>query len=232
MAFSHVDFAIAVGVFLVFLGFLFGYLVSYLVNYRNLAETAELREIASNLFNTFFIGKGVPSNWENQDVPPVKVGLMDNLYLIVINVTEADGSSRNNIVINGSVEFDEKCERNVLNKTLILYDSNNEKIPFQLYNQTFCGSNFLKKGDLVFNLNLEPYQSKFFFLYFSSEESVLAESYSIEFPSNEYNYTFNTFPVQEIQMISVDKIKALRNLNYGSLLQTIPKDYSFRVEVE
>jgi len=231
MAVSHIDFAIATGLFLVFIGILFGYVVSYLVNYRNMAETSELRGVASDLFNTFFTGKGVPSNWEEQGLTPVKIGLMDKLYLIVINVTEKDGSYRDNVVINGTIDYDSSCSRNVLNNTVRLYNSSNFQIPFKLYNQTFCDGSYLKRADIVFNVSLEPYQSEFFFLYFSSQKSIEAPNYSLDFPLVEINYSFQTFPVQELQMIAVDKLKALRNLSYEEVLQTVPKGYEFGVEI-
>ncbi|MEM5879509.1 MAG: hypothetical protein QXU74_03395 [Candidatus Aenigmatarchaeota archaeon] len=231
MAFSHIDFAIATGVFLIFVGILFGYVVSYLVNYRNIAEASDLRGMASDLFNTFFIGRGIPNNWEDLGFTPVKIGLMNNLYRVFINVTEKNGTQRNNITINGSVYFDSSCSRKVLNNTLRLYNLSNQEVPFQLYNQTFCGGGYLKTGEIVFNVSLQPYQSQFFLLYFSSEKSVVPPNYSLAFPVNETNYSFQTSPVQEFQMISVDKFKALKSLDYGEVLQTIPKGYVFEVEI-
>lgn len=231
MAISHIDFAIATGLFFLFIGILFSYVVSYLVNYRNMAETSELRNVASDLFNTFFTGQGIPSNWEEGGLTPVKVGLVDRLYMIVINVTEKNGSHRNNIAINGSIWFDPSCVRNVLNNTVRLYNSSNLQVPFQLYNQTFCGGKYLRRADVVLNISLEPYQSKFFFLYFSSGKSIEFSNYSLSFPVNVSNYTFQTFPTQELQAISVEKLKALRNSSYAEVLQTIPKGYGFKVEI-
>jgi len=230
MAFSNIDFAIAAGLFLVFIGILFGYVVNYLLNYRNIAVASELRGVASDLFNTFFTGKGVPSNWDEQAIVPVKVGLMNDLYRIAINVTETNGTARDNIAINGTIDFDSTCSKNVLNNTVRLYNSSNLEIPFQLYNQTFCSSRYLKTGDLVFNLSLSADQTKFFFVYFSPEKNVTAASYSAVFP-NETNYSFQTFPVEELQMISIDRLKALRLLNYTDVIQTLVKGYSFKVEV-
>ncbi|MEM5766047.1 MAG: hypothetical protein QW423_00135 [Candidatus Aenigmatarchaeota archaeon] len=230
MAISHVDFAIAAGIFFVFIGILFGYVISYLINYRGIAENSEVRSIASDLFNIFFTDEGVPSNWEESNLAPVKIGLMGKLYMMVINVTETNGSYRNNITINGSVEFDSSCVRGITNSSVRLYNSNNSQIPFQLYNQSFC-EGFLKKGEIAFNLSLEPYQSEFFFLYFSSEKNILPPNYSVEFPVNASNYTFQTYPIQEFQIISVDKLLALRNLSYIGAIQTIPKGYEFKVEI-
>jgi len=230
MAISHIDFAIATGFFLLFVGILFGYTISYFLNYSNIAEASELRGVAFDIFNIFFTGKGVPANWTEQSFTPVKVGLMNDLYMIPVNVTETSGTARSNIGVNGTINFDSECSRNILNNTVRLYNSSNLQIPFQLYNQTFCNSMYLRTGEMVFNLSLAAYQTKFFFVYFSPEKNVTAATYSVIFP-NEINYIFQTFPVKEMQTISIDRFKALRNLIYDEVVQTIPKGYKFKVEI-
>jgi hypothetical protein len=230
MAFSYIDFIVASGVFLIFITILFNQVGNYVSNYKNIAETSELREVASILFNTFFTGKGLPSDWENQNSTPFKIGLINDLFLIVINVSETSGNQRNNITINGSIEFDPSCSKGVLNNTIRLYDSSNTQVPFQLYNQSFCESGSLRRSEVVFNLTLLPNESKFFFLYFSSEKEIVPPNYFLEFP-NETNYTFQVFPVQEFHGISVGKLIQLRNLSYEEVIQTLPKGYNFRVEI-
>jgi hypothetical protein len=231
MAFDYIDFIVASSIFLIFVVFLFNQVLNYISNYRNVVETSELKEIASIIFNSFFTDKGLPENWEEQSFVPSKIGLIDNFYLTIINVTDLSGSLRENITINGSINFDPDCNKNIWNNTLKLYDSENSEIPFQLYNQSFCEGSGLKKGEIVFNLTLLPHESKIFFLYFSSEKNVVPQNYSLDFPVDEVNYTFEVFPVQEFQAISIDKLMGLRNLSYEEVIQTIPKGYNFRVEI-
>jgi hypothetical protein len=230
MPFSYVDFAIASGIFLIFLSVFLGHVVNYITSYWNEKEVFELKTVASTIFNTFFADEGLPKDWEKKGLVPVKVGLVGKLYMVVINITETSGNYRENLIINGSIEFDKNCERNILNNTVRLYNSSNSQIPFQLYNQTFCEGGFLKKAEIVFKTSLEPSQSHFFFLYFSSEKNVEASNYSLDFSVNE-NYTFQTFPAQELKVISVDKLMALKNLSYEEVLQTIQKGYEFMVEI-
>jgi hypothetical protein len=118
-----------------------------------------------------------------------------------------------------------------LNNTVRLYNSSNQEIPFQLYNQSFCGSRYLKTGEIVFNLTLAAYQSKFFYVYFSPEKNVTAANYPPFVFPNETNYTFQTFPVEELQTISIDRMKALRNLDYNEVIQSLVKGYNFKVEI-
>jgi len=231
MAFSHVDFAIAAGVFLVFVGILFGYITNYLTNYQNMAITSELRGVASDLFNIFFTGKGVPSNWNEQSFMPVKIGLMNTLYRTAINITDTSGTPRTNIAINGTIIFDSSCSRNILSNTVKLYDSNNTQVPFQLYNQSFCSGSYLMTGEIVFNLTLVASQTKIFYVYFSPEKNVTSASYSVAFPVNTVDYIFQNFPIEELQTISIDRMKALRKLNFADVTQSLVQGYTFRVEV-
>jgi len=228
MAFSNIDFAIAIGVFVVFVGVLFGYVVNYLVNYRNMAASSELTGVATDIFNTFFTSKGVPSNWDELSLPPVKVGLIDSLYRMAINVTGS--ADINNKAINGTLNFDSECSKNVLNETVRLYNSSNSEIPFQLYNQTYCSNRYLRAGDIVFNVTLSAGQTKFFYVYFSPEKNVTNTSYSVVF-SNETSYVFQAFPVEELQTISIDRLKALKRLSFTDVVQTLVTGYDFKMEV-
>jgi hypothetical protein len=231
MAFSYIDFAIASSIFLIFIVLLFNQVLSYISNYKNVVETAELKEGASIIFSSLFGDKGLPSNWEEENYSPIKIGLIDDFYLVIINVTDSSGSSRENITINGSIDFDSDCSKNIWNNTVRLYNSENLEVPFKLYNQSFCEGLSLKKSDIVFNVTLSSNESKIFFLYFSSEKNVIPPSYFLDFPENAENYTFQVSPVQEFQAISVDKLIRLRNLSYEEIAQTIPKGYNFRVEI-
>lgn len=230
MAFSQIDIAIAVGIFLVFIAILFSYMSNYFFNYRNIATTSELTGVASDIFNAFFTGRGVPENWDEQNFTPVKVGLMTTLYRVAINVTETSGTARNNITINGTVNFDSGCSRNVFNNTVRLYDSSNSQVAFQLYDQIFCSNEYIMRGNLVFNLSLSASQTKIFYVYFSPQRNVTASNYSFAFPATG-NYIFQAYPAEELQAISIDKLYALQKLNYTDVAQTLTKGYKFNLEI-
>lgn len=231
MPFTQVDFAIAAGTFLIFIAIIFSYMVNYLSNYQNMASASELRGAVFDIFNTFFTGVGIPGNWYEQSFTPVKVGLMSSLYRVVTNVTETSGANRDNIAVNGTVDFDSGCSRNVLSRTVRLYDSSNSQIPFQLYNQTFCSGGYIRSGEIVFNISLTADQTKFFYIYFSSEKSVAPASYSVDFPINETGYSFQAYPAEDLQMISIDRLQALRLLNYTDVIQTLMEGYKFHLEI-
>jgi hypothetical protein len=225
---SKIDFAVATGLFILFWGVLIVGTMNYLENYRNLATSSEMRTIAWNVYNALFASKGVPTNWQDYRYTPVKIGLITDLYRATINITETNGTSRGTITVNATINFDSGCERNIKENTVRLYDSDITEVQFQLYNQTYCGASYLKAADLAFALALSANQAKFFYVYFSSEKYVTAAGYSVSF-QNTTNYTANVYPIEELKMVSGDKLRGLRNLTVSEVMRTV--GYNFRVEV-
>jgi hypothetical protein len=227
---SHIDLAIAIGLFLTFIALIFVYTTSFLSSYRGLQATSELRTVAYDIYNAIFGGKGVPTNWEDFVRVPVRAGLVTDLYRLPVNVTETNGTYRGNITVNVTMSFDSSCSNKAWNTSVRVHNSSYAEVPFQAYNQTFCSQQFLKTADMVFNVSLNANESKFFFVYFSNQRNITVPSYSIPFP-NTTNYTAQIYPEEKFIMVSVDKLKALRNLDFNELVRTLGTDYKFRVEV-
>jgi hypothetical protein len=71
------------------------------------------------------------------------------------------------------------------------------------------------------------------FVYFSPESAVQSPSYGgIPFPVNATNYTAVRYPVETLEAISPSKMKAMRNLSYGSIVDSLGGGVEFEVEVE
>ncbi|MEM5836480.1 MAG: hypothetical protein QW451_01035 [Candidatus Aenigmatarchaeota archaeon] len=226
---SYVEFAIASGIFLIFISLILSSVAKHISFYSDELKISELKKTALTLFKILFSSQGIPKNWE-ENLEVETVGLTSKLYSISINVTSLEENSEI-IVVNGTLNFDPNCERRIRNNTLRLYNSSN-LLPFKLYNQSFCEGIYLKAGEIVFESHFLPFETKIFTLYFSSEKSVILPNYSVEFPSSLKNYTFQASPIQEIEMISVDKLKGLRELNYEEFLQNFSKGFGLRVEIE
>lgn len=229
MPFSYIDFAIASGIFLIFISFLLGKITDYLNMYINKFKISELRLISFTIFKILFGSPGTPSNWE-ETLEFENVGLMNKLYSIAINVTSMEEIPLD-LLINGTLQFDPNCERKIRNNTLRLYNSSS-LVPFQLYNQTFCENGYLKSGEIVFESYFLPSETKVFTLYFSSEKNIAPPNYSVEFPSSPQNYIFQAYPIQEFEMISVDKLIGLRKLKYEEVVGNLSKGFGLRVEIE
>jgi len=227
---SQIDFAVAVGLFLISIAVLIFFLVSYVSNYFNFTAISELRSISFSFFNTLFGSKGVPEKWESYEYTPVKVGLITDLYRLPIVINETNGTARINYTINVSIDFDPSCLNKTWNSTVRVYDENGTEIPSQLFNQAFCSEYFVKKADVVFNLTINPYESKKYFVYYSPQKHILPSNYSFTFPTAE-NYTVVIYPEEKLASISVDKLKGLRNLSYEEVVQTLGSKYNFYVEV-
>lgn len=229
MPFSYIDFIVASGIFLIFFFLVLNSIMNYVNVYTNKIKISELKKIAFMLFKTLFSSPGIPTNWE-ENLEVETVGLMDKLYLITINVTSLEENPET-ITINQTLQFDPNCERRIRDNTLRLYNSS-ALLPFQLYNKSSCEDGYLKAGEIVFESHFSPSETKIFTLYFSSQKSIIPPNYSVEFPSFFKNFTSQVFPAQEIEMISVDKLKGLRELDYEEFLQNLSKEINLRVEIE
>jgi hypothetical protein len=227
---SQIDFAIAAGLFLTFLAVLISYLVNYTSNYFNLNTISDLRTVAFSFFNTLFDSKGLPEDWENHSYTPVEIGLITDLYRVPLVINETNGTARTNYTINVSISFDADCLNKTWNSTVRVYDENNTEVPNQLFNQIFCSDYFLKEADLVFNLTIDAFSSKKYFVYFSPQKSIVPLNYYFTFPAAE-NYTVTIYPEERLATVSVDKLKGLRNLSYDEVVRTLGTGYKFYVEV-
>lgn len=227
---SQIDFAIAAGLFLTFLAVLMFYLINYLSSYFNLSIISDLRTVAFSFFNTLFGSKGLPANWESYNYTPVKVGLVTDLYRVPLIINETNGTARTNYTINVSMVFDASCLNKTWNTTVRVYDENNTEIPSRLFNQNFCSDYFVKQADVVFNLTIAASASKKYFVYFSPQKFILPSNYSFTFPTA-LNYTVTIYPEEKLTTVSVDKLKALRNMSYEEVVRTLGVEYKFYVEV-
>ena len=170
-----VDWAIATGIFIVFFAFTFSYVNQQFLLRGELPELFSIKEIALQYLEKFF-SLGEPEDWSsaNFEVP----GLMIKLYKLPILLEEKAGLARQNETIDLRLTLDEDCELRAWESTLRLLDSDGKEIPFDLYNQTYCNSSYLKQTNLVFFAQLEANSSKFYFLYFSEDKQILAPNYT------------------------------------------------------
>lgn len=228
---SLVDFTIAVGIFIVFVAFLFIFLTSTLTNYRSFAESSELKSSAISIFESLFSGKGIPSNWEESNYTPAKIGLVSDLYRVLINVTELNQTNRGNIAVNSTISFDSDCQNKAWNTSVRVVDINNTQINFAFFNTTFCSQQWIKQADVVFNTTLNSQQSRYFYVYYSPEKFINSTSFPFAFPQSMTNITVNVTPEERITVVSPIKLKTLRNQTYEDVIQTISTKYKMYIEV-
>lgn len=227
---SQVDFAIAAGLFLSFFAVLMFYLINFVTNYFNLNVISDLRTVAFSFYNSLFGSKGHPSNWESYTYTPVNIGLITDLYRVPVVIAETNGTARTDYPINVSMVFDSGCSNKTWYSTVRVYDENNAEVPCQLHNQVFCSSYFVKQADVVFNLTIDANASKKFFVYFSSQKLIVPSGYSFTFPTA-LNYTATIYPEEKFSIVSVDKVKVLRNLSYDEVVRTLGTGYKLYIEI-
>ena len=228
---SQIDFIIAVGIFLVFLAVIVNFIVNYLGNYFNMVSLSEMRVSAANIYNALFGSKGLPTNWWNSTNVPVKIGIVSDIYRRPIRIQEASGSVRNNITINATVLFDETCDNKAWESTIRLFDFNGTQVNMKLYNQTYCTSSYVKQANVLFNFTIQGSETKFFFLYYSPETSVVASNDTADYNTTTPNIVTTLFPEEKLQTISIDRMKALRNLTYDQVVQIMGERRNFNIEI-
>ncbi|MGC8812238.1 MAG: hypothetical protein ACP5O8_01470 [Candidatus Aenigmatarchaeota archaeon] len=207
----QIDFTVAVGIFIVIIGISLAFVINYLTKYSQYSKIANLKTIAYNLFI------------------PLKLNLTTELFKLPVKISEVSGDDRVNAIIKLSLSFDETCGKKAWNSTVRVYDEENREVEFSLYNQTFCESRYLKSSDLVLKSNFSAYQTKIFFLYFSAENTVKDSNYSVPFEEAP-NFTVEVYPLQELKMLSISKLKELRNINYDDLVKALG-NYNFYLEI-
>jgi len=227
---SQIDFVIAAGLFIIFTATIITILLNYLTNYFNITSIADLRTVAYDTFYSIFSNAGIPANWENTSYVPLRLGLITNLYEVPFVVNETNGTVRNSWTINTSFAFDTACQNKAWNTTVRIYDSDGVVVPLNIFNSSFCTSQYLKTADVVFNVTLAAYKSQNFFIYYSSQQKILPDSASYTYP-NVTKYTVTKYPEITMQAVSVDKLLALRNLSYDQVEQTLSTNFNYYFEV-
>jgi hypothetical protein len=229
---SKIDFAVATGLFFTVIAVVLLYLVNYMSSYTGIATTSELRTVAYDIYNSLFTGEGVPSNWEDADFTPLKVGLATMLYRLPVRITDTGGAARSNATINITISFDPACTNRTWNDTVRVYDSDNREQTFGMYNTSFCPSagRYVNRSEIVLNVTLAANGQKTLYVYFSPDKAVLPPNYTMPF-INSTNYTVIAYPEDELDVLSVEKLAKLRSLPYAEVVHTLGTDYEFSVEV-
>ena len=177
---NYVDFAIATSLFLFFFAAVVMFVTNYFSSYSSLTETSELRPVTESFFSVLFKSKGVPENWdENYSISPVKVGLMENLYMVPIIIKEDMGSNRINEAVTEEIVLDENCQNKSWNTTLRLYDEDENEINIEISNMVNCSNTrFLNESSITWEVNISPNQIKKYYLYYSPDENVTDPGYT------------------------------------------------------
>jgi hypothetical protein len=175
---NYVDFAIAVSIFLFFFTAVLMFSTNYFSNLSSLTKVSEFRSFSENLFNIFFDSGGVPENWEESSITPVKMGLRESLYRFTVLIRERAGFNRINEPVNLHIIFDENCQNKSWNNTIRVYDENNNEMVSEISNTIICQDQYLNQGDVTWLVNISANENKKFWVYYSSNDRVTAPDYT------------------------------------------------------
>ena len=217
----------ALGVFLIFFAFIVSYVARHVSNIQESVSSSEIKTFAYDYFKKLFQSKGSPTGWETGGNPS-SIGLISDLYRIPLLFNETNGTQRTNVTLNVSLSFDKSCENKAWNNTVRVYENSSE-LPSQLYNQTFCGGQYLNTSNLFFNASFSPSQNKTFFVYFSNESAVGSSNYPVPFTSAT-NFTVQLYPEEKIAALSASKLNAMREMTYNDVMTSLGSA-DFKVEI-
>lgn len=177
---NYIDFAIAVSLFLFFFAAVLMFTTNYFSRYSGLTKTSELRPVAESLFNALLKKKGIPEDWDlNYSISPVKVGLMEDLYMVPVVVKEDGGLNRTDEPVTVRISFDENCQNKSWNATVRLYDEDDNQIDMEISNITNCSNTqFLNITNVTWDVNISANQIKRYYMYFSKDDNVTDPVYS------------------------------------------------------
>ncbi len=225
---STIDLTLSIGMFIVFIVMILLAVINFFSNYRSISEVSEYRTVAYSIYNYFFSSKGLPPNWEDLQKAPVFPSLMTDLYRLTFRV-QNNGTARN-ATVGANITLDSTCSNKAWNTTVILYDSNDKNISFQLQApQNFCSPQFLKNSTIVFNDTFSANEIKYYHLYYSSDKNVSATVQSMSSP-NATNMTIVFYPEEKLDTISIAKFGALNRHSYETISQFLSR-YGFAINV-
>jgi len=172
----NVDLAISLAIFLIFLAILVGYIISTYSRLPSLERIASFREEAIKFMRSL-VSAGTPSNWERVNITPKELGISSSIYRIPVKLIETSGHQKVNEPVYLHAIFDPSCERTCWNNTVRVYDSDLNEIPFRIFNQAFCDSQYLKEADLFFEVNISANSSKTYYIFYSNSTEVNGKNY-------------------------------------------------------
>lgn len=151
--FNHIDFAVAVFLIIMVVGISVSYVTNYLSGTLSPKKIEELKLSVKNLEKAIFESSGIPENWEEYNFTPVRIGLKENIHKSIILINETYEINRTNEIIDVHILFDINCLNKTHKKGIFVYDNFLNKSPTQIYNETYCYSEFLKEANVLFLVN-------------------------------------------------------------------------------
>ncbi len=192
-----VDLALALGIFILLFTTAVVFSVNYFSNLPSMAKIQEFRQKATDIYDLLFKTKG-PQDWETSGKIPATPGLLIYLKKIPVLVNENAGLSRVNEPVEVAMTFDDDCGNTTWNNTVRVYDNDFNETAFNITDQNFCFSQFLRNATISFNVNLSAGQNKVFGIYSSDDQNIRASNNTIGYntaswiPSNGDSWTEST----------------------------------------
>jgi len=183
---SYIDLAVGIAFFIFFFALVMMLSIQYFAEVPNILNIREYRDLAVDMFSDFFGTEGSPSDWEDTDEVPSKLGLMTFIYRTTITVEEEGTATRTDEPVIVNLEFDDECNKAVWNNTVRVYDSDLNVVQHELVNPVMCSGQLLNESYLKFKVNITQSDDTVFYVYYLNDTGIPAPTYSISYSTSSW----------------------------------------------
>ena len=160
------EFMISTFIFLAFIMFVLLVFTNKISSNINDIKSTELERALEYLRNVL-LSQGSPRKWEKGSQKPVSVGISGRVYFIPI-IIDGKRNNRTKEIVSLRLNFDEKCENRISDKSFILFDENLNEINFTSFNKNYCEDGGIKNASIVYFDYFNS--SKKYYFYYSSQD--------------------------------------------------------------
>lgn len=201
---NQVDLAVAVALMVVLFAFTLEQVSGYYSGPLQTVDRVEMRSQARSLWQTAFWQEGVPSDW-NYQANLTRPSMGDRIWKVPIHLREYNGTG-GNYRIRVPVEVGESHGRPKAWNTSVTAYYRNKTLPTDIYyDQNDAEDGFLRRFDLLFEVNIGDREEKTVEVYFSQDRTVDADYADL---TESENLTVNVTATSERSLRAVSRHKA------------------------
>lgn len=220
---SSIDYVIAFGIFIVFLGLIMSLVTDYFAGTNKISKITVLRGEALDLLNSLE-KKPVPGGWSGGPYVLGAGGKAYRFYIVVNNTAlnylnagiTAEALTRENVSFSytrlGFSDID-------INSTMIINETGG-RVAYNVTNTT-----------ITFSVPVQLSEERLFTVYFDDDSNFTDYSAAVTGASNNENLTEKIYPAQEIPVIEYREIQRMQNAVYSAMKNATGIKNDFSIEI-
>lgn len=225
---NQVDFAVAISVLILVLVYTLTHVSSYYNNPLQEIKNSKLYVDGIYLHRSLFEDKGVPSywHWENSTTRP-SLGM--EIYKVPVHIEEVEGNS---VSENVEVHIDpgnSYNRSNAWNGSIKVYQ-NSVPVESTVTNEIDNDDDgFLDEFDVVFNVDIDAFESKTYYIYYSQDNTTSANHTPLSPDTHDLQVTVNK--ALEIVGLTDYKLDMMSKMHFEEVKEKFDLDRNFNISV-